>query len=133
MKRRKSPKPKRAKRPTRRNPRVSQDARDLAAARRLSQEINGTPSEVVELSPAERVLPRFMARMGKAKEVVYSPRAGTTHGNADWRHRMGDRGPLENIFRPASRKPDVLVNPKNRRPVILGGDVKVDPKKGMVG
>ncbi len=116
---------KRRTNPSRANP-------ELEAARRVSEEFHGTPSEVIQLSEKERRLPRYLVALGSMPTLEYEPDKRSKKGRYRYVHESGDRGPLA----PKSKKKPVLaVDPRSGRPVIvpMGSSMRLDPNRGLVG
>lgn len=113
-------------------PRKGGAKRELEAARRLSRLFHGTPTEVVELSPAERrPLPRYAMLLGRLHELTYMPDATSKRGGYRWQHKSGDRGP----GKPRSRRsPLVVIDPATKRPALVmdRSPMKLT-RRGLVG
>lgn len=108
------------------------ERRELAAATRISSEFHGAP-RVLELSAAERRLPRFVALIGDQVEASYQPDRGSKRGGVIWRHANGDRGPLRSTGRGKTVRPQVVALP-NGRVVTLPGrsPQRFDGRRGIV-
>lgn len=118
----------------RREPLTGEDRRALARAQELSQEFHGNERHVLELTPRERKLPRFVADAGALEEFQYNPPADSQRdaNNAVYSHESGDRG----VLRPKSKqKPRLAVDPETRRPVIVPerSPMRFDGRRGFVG
>ena len=107
------------------------DRSELAAAERLADEFHGGHGAVIELDPAERKLPRFLAVLGEVPALEYEPSEGQRAGYT-WRHESGDRGMGQQA---SPNRPALAVRPDNKRPVLvpMRSPVKLDPRKGLVG
>jgi hypothetical protein len=118
----------------RRNPggMTAAERRELAAATRISERFHGSP-RVLELSAAERRLPRFVALIGDQVEASYAPDQRSKKGGVVWRHRNGDRGALRSMGRGKSVRPKVVALP-NGRVVTLPGrsPQRFDSGRGIV-
>ncbi len=119
----------------RRNPVLSDsERRQLEEARRISAEFHGTPDHVLEIPENRRLLPRFVAEVGKLEEFSYNPPADSQRDdhNSIYSHEVGDRG----ILAPkAKSKPRLAVDPRTRRPIILPdrSPMRFDEERGFVG
>lgn len=89
---------------------------------------------MLELSPAERRLPRFVAEIGDQVETAYRPGDGSKRGGAVYVHKSGDRGPLRSPGRGASRRPKVVALPGSGRVVTIpaGSPQRFSPERGIV-
>lgn len=120
----------------RRNPeRLSAaDKTSLAEAERIAQEFHGEAGyrQVVELTPRERKLPRFVTALGEMPEVQYEPGRGSKRQEYIWQHKAGDRGFGQQT---APGRPVLAVDPNTRRPVIVAmrSSMKLDSQRGLVG
>jgi hypothetical protein len=118
----------------RRNPGAGLSAAEraqLARATRLSSEFHGAP-RVLELSPAERRLPRFVALIGDQVETAYRPDDGSKRGRAVWHHKSGDRGPLRGPGRGATKRPKVVALPDGRVVTLPAGSPQRFTSRGLV-
>ena len=105
---------------------------DYPTAARASETFHGGIDDVVSLGPKERQRGRWKTVVGTLEEVAYRvPRnSQRARGGSDYEHEVGDRGTL----RPrAKRKPLLVADAKTGKLEIVGGEMKFDPRRGIVG
>lgn len=120
------------RRPPRRPGRGNPTETELAAARRMSRRIHGVGGgDVVELSAAERRLPRFLPVIGTVPELEYQPSDRSKRRGVPFVHRSGDRG---RGAKASDRKPILAIDPKTKRPVLLTGRSPMKwTDRGLIG
>ncbi len=109
------------------------DPPGLATAKRLAARFHGDwRGHVIELSPAERQVSKFVVAAGDLKEFTYSPRKGSKRARYDWRHESLDRGLMK---AKGKRRPILAVDPADGKPVLVskGAAVRFSSERGFVG
>ena len=105
---------------------------ELAAAMSASERFHGTPYEVVELSPAEQRVSKYVVVLGEQPELDYEPDSHSGRGNTIWTHALGDRGD----FLPKGPGKALLAwDIQNRKPVtvMMGSEINFSPSVGLEG
>jgi hypothetical protein len=111
------------KRSTRPNPSLESE---LKSAKNAARKVNGT-GDVLVLSKRERKPPpRVVVPIGEVVDFTYRPLPGSEKRSYDWRHKVGDRGPLRSKTK---NRMYVVEDPKTKRvDVIQTRPAKVDGK-----
>lgn len=112
----------------------TQDRAELTKAIEMAEAFHGEHGDrqIIELSPSERHLPRFLVALGKVPELEYEPDRGSSRSGYIWQHKAGDRGLLAPR---AYQKPVLAADPQSRRPVLvpMRSPMRWEPRAGLVG